>query len=215
MSHPAPLTAAPVIAFPRAPQAQGLLRGPEPEVLGRIGAPGIAAAIWDRPRAPGFADWIEALPPDHLPDLRMILPAPAARDAVHLACDRAGMAPGPFRDMLAGDVAALATIMGRVMGAPLLHLRLNPVATDACRRFHLDNLTARLLCTYRGTGTQLARPGHEDRPEILAPGAALILRGGLWPGPERTALLHRSPPVAGTGQVRLLLAIDPADPGLG
>ena len=61
--------------------------------------------------------------------------------------------------MLAGDVAALAFIMAEVMRSPLLHLRLEAVSTDACRRFHIDNMTARMLCTYRGAGTQLAQPG--------------------------------------------------------
>lgn len=191
-------------------EAQAILHSRESAVLGRIGAPGVAAAIWQRAPAPEFADWIEALPAASLPRLRTLAPVESIEGCVQAACDIAGIPAGRMRDMLAGDIAALALIMAEVMRSPLLHLRLDAVSTDACRRFHVDNVTARLLCTYRGAGTQLARPGHERAAQDVATGTAVILRGALWPGHEATALLHRSPPIAGTGRTRLLLVIDPA-----
>ncbi|MGY6411964.1 MAG: DUF1826 domain-containing protein, partial [Alkalilacustris sp.] len=73
-------------------------------------------------------------------------------------------------------------------------------------------VTARLLCTYRGTGTQLgiAPDGRDPDPIHTAPtGAVLILRGTLWPTDPSANLHHRSPPIAGTGETRLLLVLDP------
>jgi hypothetical protein len=111
--------------------------------------------------------------------------------------------------MLASDIAALGFIMSEVMRAPLLHLRLDVGTTDSRRRFHIDNMTARMLCAYRGSGTQLAQPGQEQVPLDMTSGAAAIWRGTLWPGRRKTGLPHRSPSITGTGQNRLLLVIDP------
>ncbi|MBE7220146.1 MAG: DUF1826 domain-containing protein, partial [Caulobacteraceae bacterium] len=92
-------------------------------------------------------------------------------------------------------------------------------ADDMCRAFHVDNVTFRLVTTYRGPGTQWLAPRHlhEARDgEPLGPdavremprGTVAILRGGRGATPERPGLLHRSPPIAGT--TRLFLAVDEA-----
>jgi len=48
---------------------------------------------------------------------------------------------------------------------------------------------------------------HLDRPT----GAPILLRGTLWPEHPRSGLLHRSPPIEGTGETRLVLVLDPVD----
>lgn len=199
-----------VVPFRGLTEARAILQARDPSVLRQIGAPGIAAAIWQRRPTQAFIDWIEDLPAGSLPRLRSIAAVGAVESCVQAACDIAGTPAGAMRNMLAGDIAALAFIMAEVMQSPLLHLRLDAISTDACRRFHVDNMTARMLCTYRGAGTQLAQPGQEQALQDVATGSAAILRGALWPGHEATALLHRSPPIPGTGQTRLLLVIDPA-----
>lgn len=40
-------------------------------------------------------------------------------------------------------------------------------------------------------------------------GAPVILRGTLWPETPEANLRHRSPPIEGSGETRLLLVIDP------
>jgi len=35
------------------------------------------------------------------------------------------------------------------------------------------------------------------------------MRGTLWPAKPATGLLHRSPPIEGSGETRLLLVLDP------
>lgn len=125
------------------------------------------------------------------------------------ACDLADTPWGRMRDMLANDISASAFIMSEVMRTALLHVRLSVIVTDACHRFHIDNVTVRMLCTYRGAGTQLAQTGHDIASLEMPTGSAALLRGALWRGPAPTGLLHRLPPLAGTGQTRLLLAIDP------
>jgi hypothetical protein len=198
---------------PRLP-AVAVREGVAPENLLAIRRPGVAAAIWTRAPDPAFAAWIDGLPPERLPELRAALPAARAADAVLAACESAGDPAGPERDQLAGDVAALAAIFARLSGGAMLRLRLDVVSTDRCRRFHVDNVRLRLLCKYRGAGTEYGVAGCGATPDRIARlprGGAAVFRGLRWPG-ERTGLVHRSPPIAGTGETRLLLAIDPFEP---
>jgi len=189
----------------------GVARGETPDVLSRIGEPGQAAAIWERGRAQGFAAWIDALPPALLPSLRGGCPVARAADLAMHACDMAGMPDAPGRNTLCDDIAALAEIFGQVTGCDDLCLRLDVVQGDACRRFHLDNVPVRLLCTYRGRGTEygLARAGGDPDPVMqMAAGDAALFRGGTWPCAAPSRLVHRSPPIAGRGETRLLLVLD-------
>jgi hypothetical protein len=45
----------------------------------------------------------------------------------------------------------------------------------------------------------------------VATGAPFVLRGTLWPEKPASGLLHRSPPIAATGETRLVLVLDPMD----
>ncbi|MEM7671620.1 MAG: DUF1826 domain-containing protein, partial [Pseudomonadota bacterium] len=78
-------------------------------------------------------------------------------------------------------------------------------------------VTARLVCTYRGTGTQygISPDGRDPQRVFTVPtGAPICLRGTEWPDDQTSGLLHRSPPIEGTGETRLVLVLDPiVDPG--
>jgi hypothetical protein len=110
------------------------------------------------------------------------------------------------------DIAALARRFATLMRARRVRVRLDVVSGDACRKFHRDAVTARLICTYRGAGTQYGLSVDGGAPEVIEQtprGAPILLRGLHWPERPRSGLVHRSPPVAGTGETRLLLVIDP------
>jgi len=186
---------------------RGILLGSEAEILRRIADPGCGAAIWQRQSLPKFQHWLDGLPAASLPDMRVILGAGNVERCVQAECDRVGTPSGPMRDRLASDIAALGFIFAEIMASPMLRLRLQPVTTDAYRRFHIDRVQARLLCTYRGSGTQFALGSHPAPALQTAAGDVAILRGTLWPG--LSEVLHRSPPIAGSGETRLLLVIDP------
>ncbi len=183
-----------------------------PEGLSAIHNPGCAAAIWRRQAAPSFQSWIDALDPERLPEARMVLRPESVREAAQEVCEAAGTPDCAEREQLIDDVAALADIFSGLMRAPYLRLRFDVVTTNACRRFHIDAVTARLVCTYRGTGTQYAISTDGAAPErvfTVPTGAPIILRGTLWPEHPRSGLLHRSPPIEGTGETRLVLVLDP------
>ncbi|MFN3615507.1 MAG: DUF1826 domain-containing protein, partial [Rubrimonas sp.] len=183
------------------------------EALDRLHAPGVAAAVWRRGRPEPLGPWLDALPPERLPRFRARLGVPQVGAAVDAACGIAGLAPGPERRALASDLGALAALFGRLTGSAEVDVRLEAIATDGCRRYHVDRVRARLLCTLPGPGTELALPAPGGSVRLLrqlAAGEVAALRGTLWPG-EETGLLHRSPPVEGTGTVPLLFVLDPAD----
>jgi len=161
-----------------------------------------------------LAALLDALPFDELPHLRF--------EAI--AADRVGevlaAALGPRASKLApllADVADLARLYARATGSAPIRLRLEAIRDDACRRFHADQVHARLLCTYRGPATEwlaardvrLAADGFVADPE---PGAIRRLERfevGLFAGARAPRpCIHRSPPLSGTGRDRLLLVVD-------
>jgi len=185
-----------------------------PEGLFEIRRPGCAAAIWRRQPLSSFQSWIDALEPDELPRARVILRPADIQEAVRKICDSSGTPDGPERRRLIEDTAALAQIFAGLMDAKYLRLRLDVVTTNACRKFHIDAVTARLVCTYRGPGTQygISSDGAEPHHIITVPtGAPILLRGTRWPVHPCSGLLHRSPPIEGTGRTRAALVLDPVD----
>ncbi|WP_294930851.1 DUF1826 domain-containing protein [uncultured Paracoccus sp.] len=196
-------------------EARGILESDSAAVLQRITQPGAAAVLWRRSLPDALAEWLNDIPAGQLPALRALVDCRAVEGCIHAACDLSGLPAGTMRDLLASDIGALALIFARIMRNPLMHIRLEAVTTDACRRFHIDRMSARLLCTYRGPGTQFGTgdaDGQVLRTGEMRSADAAILRGSSWPGDEITRLLHRSPPIAGSGDVRLLLVLDPAEP---
>jgi len=192
--------------------ASALVVTDTPGGLGAIHRPETAAAIWRRRPVAGFRPWIDGLDPACLPAARVILRPAQARAAVAAICDAAGMPAARERDRLIDDIAALADLFAGLMHATFLRLRLDVVTTDACRKFHVDILTAWLVSTYRGSGTHygFAVDGREsERIHAVPAGAPIVLRGRPWPPRPDPGFRHRSPPIAGTDETRLVLVLDP------
>lgn len=185
-----------------------------PNGLSALHSPGCAAVIWRRRPLAGFQHWIDALEPEQLPRVRVVLRPDDVRDVVTSICAASSTPDCDERMLLVDDVAAMADIFAWLMRASLLRLRLEAVTTNAFGKFHIDTVTARLICTYRGTGTQygLSHDGAEpSEPATVPTGAPIVLRGSLCPVSPPSGLLHRSPPIEGTGETRLVLALDPVE----
>lgn len=196
------------------PSGHGIARSDAPIGLAAIRRPDCAAAIWERTPLPRFQAWLDGLPPAQLPRSRVILRPERICEALETVADLCGTPEGPDRDLLIEDAAALAAIFADIMGAEYLRLRLDVVADNSCRKFHIDAVSARLICTYRGAGTQygIARDGQDpERVRSVATGSPIILRGTGWPEAPLSGLLHRSPPNEGRGETRLVLVIDPVE----
>lgn len=190
----------------------GVAISPTPAGLHTIHETGCAAAIWQRQPLDRFQAWIDGLPTHLLPKARVILKPAMVRQAMVDLCDTTKLPQSTERTMLVDDIAAMADIFTDVMQAPYVRLRLDVISTNACRKFHIDALTARLICTYRGSGTQYGASRDGDAPtDIFAvpTGSAMIMRGTSWPTTPKSQMLHRSPPIEGTGETRLVLVLDP------
>lgn len=106
-----------------------------------------------------------------------------------------------------------------------VRIRLEAITGRGCHRWHADAVGLRLLCAYRGPGTEwlplaggaaAARamgPGARPTcsPARLPTGAVGILKGEGYPGNAGAGCIHRSPPAGPGGRARLLLCID--EPG--
>jgi hypothetical protein len=183
-----------------------------PEDLHRISDHGCGGVVWHRQPLVGFQSWIDAVDPDNLPSGRLLLRPDAVRDAMTMLCDAAQTPVGPQRMRLIDDIAALADIFGDVMQTHFLRLRLAKITRNACRKFHVDAITARLICTYRGPGTQygVSHDATDPKRVFTTPtGSTIVLRGSRWLENPISGLLHRSPPIEGTGETRLVLVLDP------
>ena len=192
--------------------AAGVAVADGPKDLSVIKKPDCAAAIWRRQPDRGFQSWLDRLAPEHLPNGRIVVRREALPDALVQLCDIAQTPQCAERAYLIDDAAALADLFAGIMQARYLRLRLQAVTTNACRKFHIDAITARLICTYRGSGTQygISRDGNDPARIFTVPtGSPVLLRGTLWPEKPGLGLLHRSPPIEGTEETRLVLAIDP------
>jgi len=194
-----------------------VVESPEDAVLHRIAEPDVALAIWHRPQATGLAAWLDSLPAERLPEGHFTGPAACVPARLAALCDLVELADSPERRALIDDIAGLARRFAARIGSPDVDLRLEAIAHDACWRFHRDHVGDRLNATYRGPGTQwppLEQAARALRAQRRYRGplnefprfAAGLFKGVVRAGTE--AIVHRSPPVAGSGQTRLFLCLN-------
>lgn len=186
----------------------------DPASLDRFLRPECAAAIWRRQTPKNVQTWLDCLDAEVLPRGRVLLPLHTVAHTVGHLCDMSNLPAGPERDWLQQDIVSLATMFSGLIDATFLRLRLDVVTTNACRKFHIDAITSRLVCTYKGTGTQYGTATHGKDPKrvfTVQTGSPILLRGTLWPAKPNSGLLHRSPPIEGTGETRLVLVLDPVN----
>ena len=186
--------------------------------LAGIFEPGVQVCSWRRtldPRmeayldgasASGFAPSIETLPP-------------------HERARLDGLPSGDGRGALLDDIASLTEILHELVDCPAVGLRCTPVDGTMCPRWHVDRVPLRMLCTYRGPGTEWLEDQGVDRNALtrsaVADGACrradagelVLLKGALWQDNDGLGAVHRSPAVEAGGEPRILLTLDPLWPG--
>ena len=121
----------------------------------------------------------------------------------------------PELDTFAQDVQSLADEISKLFSTTSLRLRLEAVTNDACRKFHADNVKARLICTYAGPGTEYGLVDNTAVPNDVhrvPTGQPILLKGLKWPAQQKSRLKHRSPPIEGTGQTRFVVVLEPTTP---
>jgi len=171
----------------------------------------VDAIIHQRPYPDDVQRWLSSLSAEALPEGRYLLNLADAGRCLADAFAANGVEMNAAMKWVCDDVAMLAQRVMDVSPAPLLRLRLDPVFDNACSKFHIDNVHARLICTYRGLGTEVCF--SDNGVKIIRPietGDAILLKGKLWPQSNDVQLKHRSPQIEGTGQVRWLVVLEGA-----
>lgn len=144
---------------------------------------------------------------------------------------RAALPDLPGREAFAEDIASLMEVYGDLLDCTRVVLRLEVISHAMCPRFHVDRTGIRLLCTYRGPGTQWLAATHARRDRLghgagglpdeqsglivdaagigeVPPFAIALLKGELWQGNAGQGAIHRSPRLTATDAPRVLLALD-------
>jgi len=113
----------------------------------------------------------------------------------------------PFRERLAADATHLLDRWFALTGVAEARIAVMVIDHDNCTKLHADYLTLRILVTYHGPGTVIARTEADDPPLVSAdPGDVVLLSGHHWS--SRPGARHRSPRLQGTGLRRVVLRID-------
>jgi len=194
-----------------------ILRGASPKLLHRIHDPTVELIIWQRRLPYGLGHWLDALPPNQLPDGRVLVGKDCMLPAVLSICVESSTPACPMRRTFVEDVAATARLFAGVMATDRIDLRLEAIHDDACWKFHRDCVAARLLTTYRGPGTEWIPPAQGEcallrqrtfggRIERFPTHAVGLFKGSC--AEPASGIVHRSPPIAGNGAVRLLLCLN-------
>ena len=122
-----------------------------------------------------------------------------------------------MRELLITDIAKLIQVFSRITAKARVDVRLERVDDDACWKFHRDSVDARLLTTYRGPTTEWVQPEHGERAileqqsftgplEHLGAHDVALFKGTK--ADTGRGIVHRSPPIVGTGYTRLLLCLN-------
>lgn len=189
--------------------ADPVVRSASDGELKTIRRPDIALAVWQRPLPASLMAPLAELDAGTVDDLELTIDLPICANALTVNMVVSGYDEVTAR-LLAADIADLAHRFATIVGDTRMKIRLEVIETDACRRFHADYVTYRLLTTYRGQATQWIRAAQADAIEQLRAGDVAIFKGRRLVG--EPPILHRSPPIAGSGEQRLLLVIDPQGP---
>lgn len=184
-----------------------------PDGLSNILEPECNLAIWEREPLSGLAELLEARPSD----IRFTTKLKELPRMLSAQLEAQGFPDLPGRAALMDDIVRLSVQYCDILRLDEVEVRLEVVTTNSCRKWHADFVTARLITTYIGTGTQWldaqdaerVRDGKEPSEiNSLKAGATGIFKGKLA---TDFPAIHRSPPIEGTGDARLLLVLNPAD----
>jgi hypothetical protein len=194
----------------------------DPQVLAAVARREVGLAVWCRKSDEALAAWLDGLPAEKLPRGRLLLRPYQTESAVAALLqeaqgDAADDREAALRASFTADVARLVRVFADLSGTRMVDLRLEAIQHDACWRFHYDHVRLRLACTYSGPATQwvpseareIALAWQRDYAgplRELPRFAAALFKGALAPG--QVGVVHRSPPLAGTGRTRLFLCLN-------
>ncbi len=198
--------------------------GNTPDVLQWIRRPQLAVAVWQRNLPDSVAHPLAAL--GGLMPLQQtfeVSPDAQVEPVLDAALHQFGDASRPAYAAWRTDLRLLLALARDLGPDSNLRVRLETKADGGCTVFHVDHVALRLICTYRGQGTQWLPDGAFDRCGLgrgnndhvrdwsqvkeVRRGHLAVMKGQRFPGGAGDALVHRSPPTL-PAFPRLLCVID-------
>ena len=170
-------------------------------------------------------------------DVRKVVSEPSFRGKEVITPDARGrrVLAGILPDLphLSKEVFLWVDVLAELTGCEFVGLRFLRMTAAMCPRFHVDNVTLRLVQTFDGPGTEYlanadvdrrwmgtAAKGQSDAASglIRSPdrvrqadvGDIVLLKGEAWPDNEGRGAVHRSPAVSPCAP-RLMMTLDPLD----
>lgn len=204
--------------WPRSRPDRSVVVGTKSAALFHIRKKFVTLAVWERSMPPDVVLWLDQAQSDTLPTARFACHATLARPQVmQLFSGQAGNGNSAGY-LLQEDIIAQVERFARICGTPWVDVRLEVLVGDACPKFHSDNVSIRLLTTYRGPGTEWLAPeidpsarGTAEEPQgavrRLPRFAVALIKGRKAESSSGPLILHRSPPIEGSGQIRYFCCV--------
>ena len=168
--------------------------------------------IWDRKIPVNIQEWLNKVDPLLIPSFRETCHKYEVSDIITNITENLRITKQTETDWLVQDLIKLSELFSNLMKVDYIRLRMEVVLTDSCRKFHIDAVKARLICTYRGQGTQygMSLDGNDPKNFKTTPTSSpILLKGTRWIENNPEMILHRSPPIEGTGETRVVFVVDP------
>ena len=173
--------------------------------------------IWKRSLSSQLQTWLDRMKAHQLPRTRILVNAFNIRSAMEVTFEQCNVKIGHVTELLIKDIEGLVLVYAEITGEEMVDIRLERVSDNACWKFHRDYVKTRLITTYRGPNTEWVLPEYGEQAlrqqlqfkgplECLAPHDVAIFKGCR--SASDTGIVHRSPPIEGTGYTRLLLCLN-------
>ena len=188
--------------------------------------------IWQREKMQAITRYLESVFSDLGQGLRGVYSLDSLKQSLQQQLPQGTSAQDEQNKQAAiADIYLLSDMLTCLFDCKEVGLRLAPMSKAMCPRFHVDNIPARLVCTYLGNGTQWLptdsvnheKLGHganglsDDKSGLYQNADVIgqlnafdvgILKGSAWSDDKTKAVVHRSCPIE-PNQQRVLLTLDP------
>jgi hypothetical protein len=195
--------------------------------LERIFDDGVSVCIWHRPVDIAIYTYLDKAMPTVAPERTARVSTADPRFDELLA----GLHGAPDPSSFVFELCGLVDLFSSLTGADSIGVRLFCGNTRPCPRFHVDRLGLRMVCTWRGPGTEWIEHGAVNRqffagsanrpPDehsgLLPPGAQVhqmrpfdigVFKGELWPNNGNRGAVHRSPRLPPLASPRVMVTLD-------
>lgn len=190
-------------------------------VFNEVRTAGVGMAVWRRSMPEQLKSWADRVAADGDINARLLIPIERCEEGLEKALRNARIPPCPAEEQFKLDIADLVRVFADLVGLQCVDVRLETVRGDACWKFHVDRVAFRLICTYSGPGTQYVPPefGRQAVAQQRDYDGPLAMIGtydvAVFKGAEASGhdgIVHRSPPILGSGQSRLMLCLNSPGP---